>query len=465
MCLSSSEPKPTRPRDGFGSSMCRSRQSGRPRSRSIGAAWIAVLAVGHSGCGEEAGRSDPGPGDERSSSSADVDSRDVDDPAAATGFPQDTSPDIDPRVRAMLERAGYLVGSESAGELTGVVVHDADRVQPGVHLLVSAHVAGAQLMDLHGETLHTWTCAFETAYPDREAPAGESATRWRRAWLRENGEVLAIYEGAGLIAVDRDSRLLWARDVHAHHDLHLLDDGTMWVLTREAKLDPELHPTQPVLEDFVGHFDANGNELQRFSVLRAVYASPLVPQVWKDARVAGDVLHTNAVVVLDGRMEATIPAFAAGNLLLSVRRSSALVILDGSTGELLWIWQPDIHGQHDPHVLDDRRILFFDNRSKEPFSRVVELDVLSGGVRWQYRGSEAEPFHSKTCGLVQRLDNGNTLVTESNHGRAFEVAPDGEIVWDYRSPYRADDAGEIVANLFEVTRVDRDTLPWLDERP
>ena len=44
-------------------------------------------------------------------------------------------------------------------------------------------------------------------------------------------------------------------------------------------------------------------------------------------------------------------------------------------------------------------------------------------------------FFSELCGTCQRLPNGNTLITESTRGRAFEVTPDKEIVWEFVSPF------------------------------
>jgi len=36
---------------------------------------------------------------------------------------------------------------------------------------------------------------------------------------------------------------------------------------------------------------------------------------------------------------------------------------------------------------------------------------------------------------AQRLPNDNTLITEGNNGRMFEVTRQQEIVWEYLSPY------------------------------
>ena len=53
----------------------------------------------------------------------------------------------------------------------------------------------------------------------------------------------------------------------------------------------------------------------------------------------------------------------------------------------------------------------------------------------------------------QRLPGGNVLVTESDNGRAFEITPDGDVVWDFYNPHRAGDDDEFIATLFEVLRL------------
>ncbi|MCZ6784416.1 MAG: hypothetical protein O7G30_14030, partial [Proteobacteria bacterium] len=56
-----------------------------------------------------------------------------------------------------------------------------------------------------------------------------------------------------------------------------------------------------------------------------------------------------------------------------------------------------------------------------------------GEVVWSYDGGD-EPFFTKQRGSSQRLPNGNHLVAVSNEGEAFEVAPDGEVVWRFWNP-------------------------------
>jgi hypothetical protein len=69
---------------------------------------------------------------------------------------------------------------------------------------------------------------------------------------------------------------------------------------------------------------------------------------------------------------------------------------------------------------------------------------------------------SATCGTRARLPNGNTLITESDNGRALEVNRGGEVVWEFYNPHRAGKDSELVATLFEMIRLERSFFPWLE---
>ena len=71
------------------------------------------------------------------------------------------------------------------------------------------------------------------------------------------------------------------------------------------------------------------------------------------------------------------------------------------------------------------RILLFDNGQSA--SQIIELDPLTSTVVWRY--APLEGFYSEMRGSVQRLPNGNTLVTESDPGVVFEVTLPFEMGW------------------------------------
>jgi Arylsulfotransferase (ASST) len=365
------------------------------------------------------------------------------------------------RASAALEAIGYAGGYEDAPTLTGVTVHQPDRAQAGYNLFTSGHAAEASLVDMQGEVLHTWQLDYDQI-PD--APASNNRMldgAWRRVALLPDGSLLAIYEGLLLIKIDRDSKLLWTFDVHPHHDLEVQPDGSIYVLTRESAFRESLSSEQPILEDFVSVLDAEGKELRRVSIVDAFLNSEFANQLRDGAEGGGDVLHTNTIEVLDGRLHDRVPAFDAGSVLLSFRTMSALAVLDMDAQRITWFAEGPWVTQHQPTVLDNGNLLLFDNLGHAGSSQVIEFDPLTLEFQWTYRGDPAESFLSVYCGSNQRLANGNTLISDTCNGRAIEVSRDGEIAWEFINPHRAGDDDQLIAAIFEMLRVPADSLDWL----
>lgn len=377
---------------------------------------------------------------------------------------------VDEASRQQLEALGYAAGTRAPSG-SGVTIHDPERAYDGYNFYTSAHDEAAFLIDMQGRVLHEWQHRFEDMPgAPRAVDEGLPNRWWRRAWLYENGDILALYTGMGLARLDRDSKLVWSSFLHAHHDVAFRDDDGFVVLTRDIHVLPRFHPTRPVVEDTVTYLDSRGRPERTFSILEAVEASPFantaLADIDKRIERFGDLLHTNSIEILDGRLADRHPAFAPGNLLVSFRHADAIGILDPERELLVWFHKGSFSRQHDPKILSDSRLMLFDNRKVDVGSRVLEIDPISGETLWSYAGDETSPFYSASCGIAERLPNGNRLVTESDNGRAFEVTPDGTIVWEFRSPHRAGDSGELVATLPEVLRLPKTfPLDWLPQGP
>jgi hypothetical protein len=366
-----------------------------------------------------------------------------------------------------LAAIGYLEGSREAHAVEGVVRHDPTRAFAGLNLYTSGHGPEALLMDMDGRILHRWS------RPARDAWSGKKLTRsgatyFRRAFLLENGDLLAIFEGIGIVKLDADSNLIWARpepgsgDPAGHHDIEVQPNGDLLTLTRKPRVIPWMGAGKPVLEDFVTVYDRDGNTRLQISLAEAFERGPHRDLLARGRHRTGDVFHTNSVHLLDGSVAHVNRHFDPGNVLLSIRHLDALAVLDPTSRTVVWASQGDFKLQHDAQVLANGSLLLFDNGTqKRRRSRAVELDPGTLEERWRYDGSDADPLWSKSCGTVQRLANGNTLITESDNGRALEVTPAGEVVWEFLSPHRAGDDGELVATLFDVVRLPADLpIPW-----
>ena len=121
----------------------------------------------------------------------------------------------------------------------------------------------------------------------------------------------------------------------------------------------------------------------------------------------------------------------------------------------------EFRAQHDPTMLANGHLMLFDNRGAGPAASAVrEYDPVTRRQVWSY---SAPNFYSHTCGTSYRLPNGNTLVCESDRGRAFELAGDERIVWEFYNPHRGGEHDELIAVLYDLQRIPAAELDWLDE--
>ena len=223
------------------------------------------------------------------------------------------------------------------------------------------------------------------------------------------------------------------------------------------------------------HFDEMGfREASKNAMCRNPNYRPTQPEGM------GDWLHINSMSYLGPNKwyDAGDERFHPDNIIVDGREANIIFIIEKKTGKIVWKLGPDfdnspeakaigwIIGQHHAHIIPQTlpgggNILIFDNggwggydnpnpgsptgvkAALRDYSRVLEIDPVSMKIVWQYTPKEAgflEPmdssrFYSPFISGMQRLPNGNTLITEGSNGRVIEVTPDHEIVWEFISPY------------------------------
>jgi hypothetical protein len=366
-----------------------------------------------------------------------------------------------------LAAIGYLSGSQLASSVGGVTRHDTERVSNGLNLVVSGHAPEAFLMDMAGETLHSWSCSIEEAWPkvdhDRYAEIhGERLDQfWRRAHVWDNGDLLAIFDGIGVIKLDKNSNILWSHENGAHHDVSEASDGRLFLLTRRAHVNASYNDQQPILEDYVTVLSAEGELLKEVSVL-AAFENSAYSDLLMRLRRQGDILHTNTIELIERDDFGRDLPWQRGSVLLSILFMNTVCTLDLETESITWAEPNRWRLQHQPTILPSGNLLVFNNHAAPTSSGVIEFDPVARRDVWAYYGDADQPFWTDTCGSSQRLANGNTLVTESDPGRAFELTPQREIVWEYLNPHRAGDNDEFIATLFEIVRLDTDfDISWI----
>jgi len=150
-----------------------------------------------------------------------------------------------------------------------------------------------------------------------------------------------------------------------------------------------------------------------------------------EAGESGDYTHLNDVdTVHDGSAFLLSPRNF--NRVLAVNRTTKGTEWTLGDQERPWV----LHGQHDPVVLetDPLTVLVGDSLNH----RAVEYRRTNGRWRqvWAFNAGLNWPRD------VDRLPNGNTLITDTANDRVIEVAPNGSLVWQYNTtdphPYDAE---------------------------
>lgn len=361
----------------------------------------------------------------------------------------------------------------------GVVIHEPGAARDGYTLYSSGHSPQAFLIDMDGHVLHEWTMPFSKVWDENSVikePVDDRNTYFRRTWLFPNGDLLVVYDGVGdtphgygIVKMDRDSNILWKYQDRAHHDLDVAPDGRVYTLVHEISqrvLEKASYLRPPRIDDYLVELSPDGQELRRLPLLDTFVESPytgmlnVVPwYLMKNA--SGDFLHSNDVEFVDAEDAARFEFLKEGEILVSTREPGALIAVDLDARRITWATRGPWIGQHDPDLLPNGHFLLYDNNGRfgpGGRSQVIEFDPRTGGVSWRYHGSPEDPFHSVIRGGQERLDNGNTLITDDQNGRIIEVTPDQRVVWKFINPVRGGDQDQYIPIVSWGHRVDPASL-------
>jgi hypothetical protein len=347
----------------------------------------------------------------------------------------------DPRLGLRTRKLAGRVGWRLAAGLTGL---------PGEgYLLMSRYDgtrggASVELIDLRDLSVrHRWL-------PDADAlfagitltPDPTVAGKWNRyyfeavhPWLRADGGLLVKDHFSPLFHIDRCGGLVAADEsLIFHHSTEADADGNLWMPVHIRPRKPDYPPD--FSEDGLAQFAPDGRLLQLLSLPDIYEANGLFAQIFGAGAYDDDPFHLNDIqpVLADS------PHWRKGDLFLSLRHVSTVLLFRPSTGRILWLKQGPWLGQHDVDILDDHRIAVFDNRAYQrgrgplvaDASETVIYDFATGTItaplRAAFRREQIETFSE---GLQELTEAGNLIVEEENAGRLAILAPDGALLAEF----------------------------------
>jgi hypothetical protein len=362
----------------------------------------------------------------------------------------------------------------------GVTRYERGAAWPGDTFLTIFHDNrfGAMLIDMEGRILHRWDVTFSEAFPNQHhlevAPPDYDVVLHGSALL-PNGDVILNMEGEGAVQLDRCSRIVWRLPRTTHHSVDHLPNGDTLIAVDRNRYAPDPRyprlmpgPEGYYIENLILRLRPDGSVAQEIPLMDILYKSGWASLLFfgEDSAIRTEQpTHMNDIEMLRPEMAPAFPQFKAGDVMLSIRNSNTIMIVDGQTWRVKWTMTGPFLYQHDPDFMPNGHILLFDNRrtgASKPqlgYSRVLEIDPESREIVWSYQGTDKEPFYSDIRGMQQLLPNGNVLVVEAQRGRVFEVAreSDNRIVWEYVNLARQGFAGLVTG----AERVDPKRLTFL----
>jgi hypothetical protein len=344
------------------------------------------------------------------------------------------------------------------------------------------------LIDNDRNVLNTWTSSYN---PGNAVYLLDDGTLMRTANTRSTTFV-AGGTGGRVEQYDWDGNLIWAYDYdtslhRSHHDIEVLPSGNILLIAWELKTaeeaiaegrNPSLLSEGELWPDSIIEVARTGETggtivwewhvwdhlIQDYSASYPNYGTvadhPERMNLNYVMNGSADWNHINSVDYNADRDQ----------ILLSVHNSSEIWVIDhntttseaaGSAGDLLYRWgnpaaydagsaaDQQLFVQHNAHWIDaglpgENNILIFNNgmgRSDGNYSSAVEIEppVASDGSYtnglplapvWIYTNAVATNFYAANISGAQRLPNGNTLICDGPSGYAFEVTPEGDLVWE-----------------------------------
>lgn len=310
------------------------------------------------------------------------------------------------------------------------VMYDKSKVTPGTVLISgltwgrSAYF-GAILLDSEGHELHYWPIDFN---------ALSAARRPENIFLHglavfPDGTLIVDSDGGDILAkIGPCGRRIWVDKGPYSHVVSRSYDGTVWSWRGDHIVQTDVATGRTVksisLEKDV--IDAHG--LQGVFLIRTREDEHKLVFM-------NDPFHENHVEVLSPKMAKAFPQFSVGDILVSLRNLNLVGVLDGKTYALKWHQIGPWYRQHDVHFQADGSISILNNNMTQDHSEIVKIYPRTGEYKVLFRGSDRAPFYTWRRGKQQILANGDVLVTETEHGRVFEVDPQGKLVWEFNNIY------------------------------
>lgn len=304
-----------------------------------------------------------------------------------------------------------------------------------------------ELVDLNAQkVIHTWapdindihrrSVNFKSFEIDLMRDKNVSRMLIRHPYVTQDGALL-INSRTPLTKIDACSKVVWINDLTLfHHSTEHSADGLYWVPTVQTPPTIKSVGEETFFDDSITAIDDSGKIKYLKSVSQLLIENGLPHLVFGGAVYNDNPVHLNDIQPV----EADGPYWKKGDLFLSLRTPSTLILYRPSTNKVIWRKDGPWSLQHDVDILDDHRISVFNNNgANRPTyngtlanSEVLVYDFATQEVTAPWHDAMVElDVNSPTESLATVLPKGELFFEEQNNGRIMRITAQGEPVWQY----------------------------------
>jgi hypothetical protein len=321
-----------------------------------------------------------------------------------------------------------------------------------------------------------WPRVFDQLAARTQRPLGDPmAAQAAHPLLLPDGDII-FNTGQALVRMSPCSRLpVWVSGEPFHHSLELDERGMVWgaSLSNDGYADYAWLKGK-ALDDAIAQVSPDGHLISRTSVARILRDNGLEALLLGSAGtlVNDDPLHLNEVQVAHN----TTRHWQLGDLLLSARHLSTVLLYRPSTQKVIWYRTGPWLNQHSAEFVDDHRISVFDNHVVASAPKEAAFLRAGDANRVQVydfdTGEVSEPFAALladahlltvTGGRARILPDGGLFVEETEQGRHLRFTRDS-LLWTRVNDFDQDHVGMVSWSRYLTPQEARQPLNALQAR-
>ena len=302
----------------------------------------------------------------------------------------------------------------------------------------------ATVIDRSGKVLRSWPLPLDALFDGVEQFAGE--VKLGNFYpiglgLLHDGSLVVTFHirnawpyAVGIARIDRDGKVLWKHIDGAHHWLRVGPDDRIYApiqIRRALKYAPgtavRIRCPYVVYDEGVRIYRPDGT-VERTVLMTEMLVRNGYPGLAYSVRDDCDPIHLNSVDLVTPEIARHIPGAAAGDLLVSLREQSAIVLFDPVKAKIKHIVSGRTAAQHSAKFLPDGTVLAFDNQGGSRSlggSRIVRVNLADSTAQTVFPTDASRsvlPFFSDDGGTVTPSPDGKrAMISSKKSSRDIEI--------------------------------------------